>query len=193
MASIARMRRYSEGADVYLDEGTETPDNALKLGETAGVAAGLAGTINGSAVVTLDSGHGITNDSIVCVTWVGGYRYNCTVSNAGATAITIGGGAGSTLPTSGAVAVSVKTVITQTWDGTKTTLIILSCSVAAIITIEDGSTVHLAASVAAGGAYIWDSIDGTASPIDSDTPTKLHVYNCSTTSGVAKILIGVSN
>lgn len=193
MSNTISIRNLTQVAGKNLtDTRAVTADNLIDSTETvpAGVAgvAGLAG-----AMTSLPTGHGLTDADIVCVTWAAGYRYNCTLSSTGANATTVAAGAGDTLPTSGAVVISKQAELDVGVLGTNLAYLFLGCDVAAVITLESTGAVEIAVSVAAGGAYQWDSGTGIANPVTGDAIVKSHYYAKTATAGTAQLFMAYDN
>lgn len=195
MASITIYRKYSAAGENFIDDRTVTVDNVISASETSNMPAGKAGTAGAAGVMTLGSSHGFTDASVVCVSWSTGYRFDCAVSAYDGTTITVNGatGSGSTLPTAGAVVVSLKTEVALSFAGSNASIIMLAPAVDAVMAIEDGSSILWSASVTGGTATLYDSQDGATNPVASDTPTKCNCYNRTTTAGLPKILVGYNN
>ncbi len=172
---------------------TLTPDQAIiNNGET--IAAGKSGTAGSAGVMTLGTGHGITTQMLVTLSWITGVRYNCTVSQADSTTITLTGGAGDALPTSGTVIASVPQQIDMAFLGTNLKALSVGADIPIHFTLEDADpVVHLAKSVGASGAYQWDSENGEANPVTGDSIVSLYVSNRGAVAGIFKAIIAYDN
>ena len=170
-----------------------TVDNILNISES--IAAGQSGTINGSYVVTLASGHGILDTDTVGVYWDGGYRYGVDVTAVDTTTITLDNttGDGTALPVTGTVYISIVTELDLAFSGNAMAAFSLGGNIGLFFTIEDGASVHAARETAASASYQWDSGNAETNPVAGDSVTKINVYNQSTTAGTITGLIGYDN
>ncbi len=114
---------------------TRTGDQLVDLEIT--LAAGKAGTLttrtdNDTGVVTVASGHGITDSDTVDLYWSGGERYGVDVTATTSTTISIDAGAGDNLPSSStAVVICKRTTINLAVDGDNLAIIGFAVDVAA--------------------------------------------------------------
>lgn len=191
MATISIRNSIIAAGETVQDNKTITVDNIISASET--IVAGDAGTAGADGVMTLASGHGITDANTVAVIWATGYRYGCTVSSYGSTSVTLTGGAGDTLPTSGAVVVSVQQEIDLAFSGTQLAALSIGADIGLIVTLEDSGGVELAKQITANEAYQWNSSNGESNPVTGDDIILAHVYAQSTTAGTAKIIVGYDN
>jgi hypothetical protein len=141
----------------------------------------------------LSSGHGITDANTVAVIWALGYRYGCTVDSYGDTSVTLSGGAGDTLPTSGAVVVSIQQEIDLAFAGAQLQALSMGGDIALIIALEDAGGVELVKAIDANAAYQWNSENGETNPVDADDIIKATAYAQSTTAGTATVLAAYNN
>ena len=161
---------------LYTDNRYLPVDNLINGGGLI-IPAGIAATAGSAGVMTMPTGHGLQNLDVVCVSGSFGSYYNGVVSNAGTNVITVSGGAGDALPTSGAVVVSKQTEIDIAFLGTNAQIISMGGDIAMKITLETASVVELVKTTPAAGAYQWDIGSGDACPVTGDAITKAHVYN----------------
>jgi hypothetical protein len=175
----------------YPDNRDISVDNVISAGGL--IPAGIAATAGADGVMTMPTGHGFTDNQVVCVSGTFGAYYNGTVSNAGANAITISGGAGDALPTSGAVVVSLQVEIDIAFLGTNMIALSIGGTIPVCVTLETASAVQLVKSTAANSAYQWDSGSGDANPVTGDAITKAHAYNLGTTSASISIIVAYDN
>lgn len=191
MSQISIRNAMSLAGTTAQDNKTIEVDNEAKFSES--IVAGDAGTAGAAGVMTLASGHGITDADTVAVIWADGYRYGCTVSSYDSTSVTLTGGAGDTLPTSGAVVVSVEQEIDLAFAGAQLQALSMGGDIALIIVLEDAEGVELVKQVDANAAYQWNAENGEANPVDGDSIIAAHVYAQSTTAGTATILAAYNN
>jgi len=191
MATISIRNSIIAGGETAQDNKTITVDNIINASES--IVAGDAGTAGESGVMTLASGHGITSADTVAVIWSSGFRYGCTVSSYDSTSVTLTGGAGDTLPTSGAVVVSVQQEIDLAFSGTQMKALSIGADIGIIATLEDSGGVKLAKQITSGEAYQWNESNGEVNPVTGDDIVKAHIYAQSTIEGTAKIIVGYDN
>jgi len=178
------IENYSQiGATTLRSSRVLTVDNAIELSED--IPAGVAGVAGAAGVMTLAEGHGITDADTVSVSWASGERHDCAVSAYDSTTITVNGatGAGNTLPTSGAVTVSVKTVIQASVNADNLAGMGFSADISAIASVHDGSGELISPSFEANSGFNWDSDGGETNPLAGEAPTLINVYNKGTTAG----------
>ncbi|MDD5729453.1 MAG: hypothetical protein PHV59_12915, partial [Victivallales bacterium] len=168
-----------------------TADNLLNASES--IPVGIAATAGAAGVMTMPTGHGLQNGDKVAVSGAFGVYYNGEVSEAGANAITVSGGAGDALPVSGDVVVAKQVEIDLAFDGTQLAALSLGGDISLAITLETSATVALAKSTIGNGAYQWDSGNGETNPITGDDIVKAHVYNRGIVAGTATIMVGYDN
>lgn len=148
------------------------------------LAAGKAGTAGADGVMTLASGHGITDADVVSVAWtasgVAKFRYGCTVSAYTSTTITLTGGTGDTLPTSGDVVVGVRAEQDVAFDGDGVVLIAVNSTKDIAVDFNTGSASALLLSITGGAGvlgYEWDEGCGVTNPLASASIAKVYLYN----------------
>lgn len=191
MSTISIRNSILGGGLVLEDNKSLDVDNIITATES--IQAGVAGTAGSAGAMTLAEGHGITDSDIVAVTWATGKRYGCTVSNSGATSITVSSGTGDTLPTSGAVVISKKTEIDLAFSGTNLSALSMGADIATMITLEDAGGVELYKAISANEAYQWNANNGETNPVTGDSIIRANVYNQGTSAGTAKILAAYNN
>lgn len=191
MSTISIRNSIIAAGETVQDNTSVEVDNVINASET--VTAGVAGTAGEGGVMTLSSGHGITDADTVAVIWATGYRHGCTVSSYDSASVTLTGGAGDTLPTSGAVVVSKQIEIDLAFSGSQMKALSIGADIGLIATLEDAGGVELAKQIAAGRAYQWDSDNGESNPVAEDSIILAHVYAQSATAGTAKIIVGYDN
>lgn len=166
-----------------------TVDNIINASEA--IAAGKAGTAGAAGVMT-SATHGFTTE-VLSVYWATGYRYGCAISVYDTNTVTLTGGSGDTLPTSGAIVLAAAVEIDLAFTGANATAISLGADILCGITLEDAEGVELATNITANGAYQWDSGNGETNPVTGDLITKANVYNKAVTAGTATVLVGYNN
>lgn len=191
MSTISVRNSIIAAGETFQDNKSLEVDNIINASES--IVAGDAGTAGAAGVMTLASGHGITDADTVAVIWAAGYRYGCTVSSYDSTSVTLTGGAGDTLPTSGAVVVAVQQEIDLAFSGTELKALSISSDCDVIATLEDAGGVELVKSISADSAYQWNYQNGEANPVTGDDIVKAHIYAKTANSGTAKILVGYDN
>jgi hypothetical protein len=174
-----------------IDNREVTADNLINASES--IPVGVAATAGSAGVMTMPTGHGFTDNQVVCVSGSFGAYYNGVVSSAGANAITVSGGAGDALPTSGAVVVSLQVEIDLAFSGTQLAVLSMGGDIPLQMTLEVAASVQLARGTVTNGAYQWDSGNGEANPITGDAIVKAHVYNKGIIAGTATIMVGYNN
>lgn len=191
MSTISIRNQMTMGGVTAQDSKNIEVDNVINASES--IAVGLAATAGAAGVMTLASGHGITDSDIVAVSGSFGYRHGCTVSAYDSTSITVASGAGDELPTSGAVVVGVQQEIDLAFSGTELEAISIGGTSAIIAALNDAGGVELVKSIAASSAYQWNSANGETNPVTGDSIISAHVYPTSTTAGNVTILAGYNN
>jgi hypothetical protein len=191
MSQVSIRNSMSLAGTTAQDNKTLEVDNIISA--TEDIVAGDSGTAGESGVMTLSSGHGITDANTVAVIWALGYRYGCTVDSYGDTSVTLSGGAGDTLPTSGAVVVSVQSEIDLAFAGAQLQALSMGGDIALIIALEDVGGVELVKAIDANAAYQWNSENGETNPVDADNIIKATAYAQSTTAGTATVLAAYNN
>ena len=193
MAQIYIKNQISGAGITIDDQRTITADNVLNAGETSLIPAGIAGTAGSAGVMTVATGHGLQNSDVVAVSGAFGVYYNATISQAGTNVVTVSGGAGDALPTSGAVVISKKTPIDFSVTGANLQLISIGADTSIIATLEDADSVNLVVTAQSGGAYTRDAGNGATNPLAGDSVTVCNVYNASMIAGLVKIIIAYNN
>lgn len=165
--------------------------------------AGKAGTLttrtdNDTGIVTVASGHGMTDADTVDLYWSGGRRYGVDVTATGATTISFDLGAGDNLPVETTPVVIVKQVaINVALDGDNIQVLGLSFEFASPAITDDG---HVTFKDAAGDVIaqldleantpqIYDVAGGQANPFTGDPITNAYASNgCSSSAATLKII-----
>ena len=171
---------------------TRTTDAAVAY--EVSLPAGKAGTLStrtdsNTGILTVASGHGITDADTVDVFWTGGNRYGMTVTAYDSTTISIDLGAGTNLPDAATSIVVTKEVsIVCQIDGDNASLIgvcselsDLSASSAALVNFLDVSAASVAAITLVGNVpRIWDITGGATNSFTGNVITNAKAANAST-------------
>jgi len=141
-----------------------------QISESATVLKGVAGAIDGAGtgVDGLATGHGITTQHKVSITWTGGARRNCTVSVANANDITVSDGDGTALPAENtAVVVSIETELQFPLDGDDISLLVIDSSSRNIMSFResDGTLIETLDIAANAPPFVWFDGCGFANPL----------------------------
>lgn len=136
--------------------------------------AGKSGTLttrtdDNTGVVTVASGHGITDSDTVDVYWSGGRRYGVDVTATAATTIDIDLGSGDNLPAASTAVVIVKqVVVNKAIDGDNVEIIGFLAELAA--STGFGVRITFFDAVSAGGSAVGNGID-----LDPNSPFVLDI------------------
>lgn len=137
-----------------------TADDLITVEVT--LPAGKSGTLttrtdDNTGIVTVASGHGITDSDTVDVYWSTGRRYGVDVTATGATTIEIDLGSGDNLPAQSTVVVVCKqVVVNKAIDGDNVKIIGLSAELAA--STGFGTRITFFDAVSAGGSAVGSGI-----------------------------------
>jgi len=149
-----------------------TGDDLIDLQIT--LPAGKSGTLttrtdDNTGIVTVASGHGITDSDTVDVYWAAGRRYGVDVTATDATTISIDLGAGDNLPTaSTAVVICKQVVVNKAIDGDNVEIIGLLAELAA--STGFGVRITFFDAVSGGGSAVGNGID-----LDPNSPFVLDI------------------
>jgi hypothetical protein len=149
-----------------------TGDDLIDLQVT--LPAGKSGTLttrtdDNTGIVTVASGHGITDSDTVDVYWAAGRRYGVDVTATDATTISIDLGAGDNLPTaSTAVVICKQVVVNKAIDGDNVEIIGLLAELAA--STGFGVRITFFDAVSGGGSAVGNGID-----LDPNSPFVLDI------------------
>jgi len=171
--------------------------------------AAKAGTLStrtddNTGVLTLSSGHGITDGQIVDVYWSGGVRYGMTVGTVAGTSVPIDLGAGDNLPlVTTAITDVVHTSINVSIDGHNAKIVAIeiatndkSLRTAAQLQLRDASNDEIAQiDLVTNVPQVWDIEGGSANPFTGDpiTNAKASQANASTNEVFTLRIIGVQD
>lgn len=166
-----------------------------QLSHEVSLAAAKSGTLttrtdNDTGVITLGSGHGITDADIVDVYWSAGVQYGCTVTSYDSTTITVDLGSGDNLPTQdSAVTVGVQVTIDTDFDGDNLEAVLMHCDQKAHLDFQDSGDATLGEfDLTANEAFTWLSGTGTANPLTGNPVDDVKVSNGGTTAATLKII-----
>lgn len=151
------------------------------------LAAGAAGTINGSAVVALTAGHGLTTGTYD-IYWTGGSRLDCT-GTVDENNMTLTGGAGDALPTSGSVVVGPQVAVDIDVVGNLVSAILAECPNRCRIALREAD--HSAAldeEIAKGEGYAWP-VNNSVNPLADETVAEAVASNAETTAATLALRI----
>jgi hypothetical protein len=172
--------RNVTGSMTVTDEAVETQEIILP--------AGIAGTLttrtdDNTGVVTVASGHGITDTDTVMVSWVGGLQRVIDVTATTATTISIDLGVGDNLPvatTAVVVSKSVNSTLTVPASGLKAFAIQNRNRVYA--NVRDGSATSLfAKDLPAEQGYFWMTGGGYSDPTTGTAVGSIQLNNLAST------------
>lgn len=176
----------------------EREDNLPQAFEET-VAAGKAGTLStrtddNTGILTVASGHGITDADTVAVFWDGGSRYGMTVSATTSTTISIDGGAGDNLPVATtAIVVGKEEEHALAIDGDAVKMLVVGSNNRASFNFRDsGDSSLLRYDVAAKEGRLWYSLSDVTNPLAGDTVANVVIANGGTTEVTLKIGILVT-
>ena len=156
---------------------------------TAGVSENKTDANTGD--VTLEAGHGLSNDDTVDVYWDGGVRYGMDAQVA-TNVITLDGGSGDDLPDNDTdMVVTEQVQITADFDGDDVQLIEVGCGQRCHLDFQDSASASLAAvDVAAGEKWGWAASQAIANPLTGNATADIFASNGSSTVA-ATLKIGV--
>lgn len=173
---------------VFNTSRTVTSDGAVIVDPT--LAAAKSGSLStrtdaNTGVLTLASGHGITDAARVDVYWSGGKRYGMTVGTVAGTSVPVDGGAGDDLP---AADTAITAMVPQLEDfvveAADLQSLLVGCESPAVVVIRDSGNATIVAIYVSGstGAYQWDSASGVDNPFDTDDAVDVYVSHGGTAS-----------
>ena len=156
--------------------------------------AGKAGTVttrtdNDTAVLTVASGHGITDADTVAVFWAGGSRRTVDVTATTSTTISIDAGAGDNLPVlTTAVVVSKQEAHSLPLIGDDLSLLAIECENRGMVDfIGAGPASLLHYDILAGEGPGWTVRQGHTNPLAGDVVETINIANGGTSSVTLKI------
>jgi hypothetical protein len=175
------------------------------IGVEVALPAAKAGTLttrtdNDTGVVTVGSGHGITDTDTVDLYWEGGRRYSVDVTATTATTISIDAGTGDNLPIATTAVTIVKQVqINVSIDGDALAILGISFEfIDSSLTsqghalFEDASGDDIAAiDLSANSPLVYDVAGGAANPFTGDPITVVRASNGDSTSAATLKIVGV--
>jgi hypothetical protein len=180
-------------AGVNIDSTIRRTDE-LEQAFRATMVPGRAGTLStrtddNTGIVTVASGHGITDTDTVAVFWAGGSRYDVDVTATTATTISIDLGAGANLPAATtAVVIAKESVHTLPIVGDDIAVIGIGCDNRASINFRDsGDASLLRYDMATGEGRLWISGQDVTNPLAGDTVATIVIANGGTTAAELRI------
>jgi len=148
-----------------------------------------------TGVVTLDATPTMTTADKVNVFWIDAgvrkSRTNMEVTNVSDNAVTIDGGDGDDLPTQDdAIDLAIQTDLRMAFDGDDLVAIAAIATRAATIAFYSGVTRLTVVDIYAGSAWLWQSGQGSTTPITGAAVDNVTVA-CRDTAGEATVKIGI--
>lgn len=193
MAGIADISIRTRVAGVNIDSMIRRTDE-LEQAFRATMPAGRAGTLttrtdDNTGIITVASGHGITDTDTVAIFWVGGSRYDVDVTATTATTISIDLGAGANLPlATTAVVVAKESVHTLPIVGDDIAVIGIGCDNRASINFRDsGDASLLRYDMATGEGRLWVAGQDVTNPLATDTVATIVIANGGTMAAELRI------
>lgn len=162
-----------------------TGDAALP--RSVDLPAGKPGTAGGAGVMTLGAGHGIVTSNTVDIYWDDGLRYGCTVDADDSTTITVSGGTGDVLPTTGDMIACLIVTIDIDFVANNIKIIAAACGQRTSLRFNDSGGVELALEILADGSWDWGTGMGTPNPMLDDTIVDATASNGSETAAILQI------
>jgi len=160
------------------------------------MTAGKTGTLStrtddNTGVVTVSSGHGITDSDTVAVFWDGGSRYGVDVTATTSTTISIDLGSGTNLPiATTAVVIAKESSHTLAIVGDDIAVMAVACDNRASVDFRDsGSSSLLRYDMASKEGRLWVSSLDITNPLASDTVASIVLANGGLTD--SELLIGL--
>lgn len=152
------------------------------------IAAGKAGTLStrtdaNTGILTVASGHGITDADTVSVFWGGGYRYGMTVTATTATTISIDVGSGTDLPVATtAIVVGKEEEHAVAITGDSLSVFVIDCDNRVSVHFRDVSDASLLAyDILTNEGRLWVKDTGHPNPIAGDVVANIVIANGGTT------------
>jgi len=165
---------------------TRTQEDERAL--TITLPAGKAGTVttrtdNDTAILTVASGHGITDTDTVAVFWAGGYQRNVDVTATTATTISIDAGIGANLPiVTTAIVVSKQLPHVTAFVGDSLDLFAIGCRNRCSVEFFTSVPASLLAyDIVASEGRSWVKSTDTTNPLAGGTVATIRVANGETT------------
>jgi len=166
---------------------------------TITLPAGKSGTLttrtdNDTGVITVASGHGITDTDTVGVYWDGGSRYGVDVTATSSTTISIDAGSGTNLPTaSTAVTVALQSSHAVAFAGDSLEVIAIGCPRRCSVEFLNSSpTSLLRYDIPTSEGRLWVKTTDVTNPLASGTVATVKASNGSTTEATLQIGLLVS-
>jgi hypothetical protein len=187
MAGTADISIRTRVAGVNIDATIRRTDELEQAFRTT-MAAGRAGTLStrtddNTGIVTVASGHGITDTDTVAVFWEGGSRHGVDVTATTSTTISIDLGAGTNLPAAATAVVIAKEIEhTLAIIGDDIIVMGIGCQNRVSVNFRDsGDASLLRYDIAANEGRLWVSSSDVTNPLATDTVANVVIANGGTT------------
>lgn len=173
LITAVRATAVSIGSGEFNGKTTVTGD--LSVSAIPTMTAAKAGTLStrtdaNTGVLTLGSGHGVTDGQKISVFWSGGKRTNMTVGTVSGTSVPIDLGSGDDLPVvTTPITAQVPISIAAGFVANNAKMIAFRSNKRAVVEFMASGTPELTVEVEAGGNWTWSTSDGTANPMAGDT------------------------
>jgi len=195
MARITKTANIGGSSISAVQERTQEDERVVTIELPAGKSGTLTTrTDDNTGVVTVASGHGITDTDTVAVFWDGGSRYGVDVTATGATTISIDVGSGTNLPAATtAVTVALQSSHAVAFAGDNLSVIAIGCIKRCSVEFLSSAPASLLRyDIAANEGRMWVSSTDETNPLASDTVATVAVSNGSTTAATLRIGIVAS-
>jgi hypothetical protein len=168
-------------------------DESIELQEID-IPAGKAGTLttrtdDNTGVITVASGHGITDADTVVVSWDGGIQRGVDVTATTATTISIDLGVGTNLPIATSAVVVAKTVssILSVASNALKLLVIQNTNRVSCVVNDASNGALITLDIATGEGYQWVTSNGFAIPVSTTAIGELEIANCATSDTIVSV------
>jgi hypothetical protein len=193
MAGTANISIRTRVAGVNIDATIARTDE-LEQAFQHTMDAGKAGTLStrtddNTGILTVATGHGITDADTVAIFWDGGSRYGVTVTATTGTTISIDLGAGTNLPIlTTAIVVAKESEHTLAIVGDDITVLAVGCDNRASVNFRDsGDASLLRYDMASKEGRLWMASSDVTNPLASDTVANVVIANGGTSAMALKI------
>jgi hypothetical protein len=193
MAGTADISIRTRVAGVNIDSTIRRTDE-LEQAFRATMPAGRAGTLStrtddNTGILTVASGHGITDADTVAIFWEGGSRYGVDVTATTSTTISIDLGAGANLPiVTTPIVVAKESEHVLAIIGNDIAVIAAGCDNRASINMRDsGDSTLLRYDIAAKEGRLWVSGTDQDNPLSTNTVANIVIANGGTTEAELRI------
>jgi len=169
-------------------------------GQEVSLPAAKAGTLStrtddDTGILTVESGHGITDTDTVDVFWSGGVRYGVDVTATTATTIEIDAGSGDNLPTvDSAITVAKLVEIDIDFDGDNLELIVALSNLRAHLDFQDSTPTSLeVVELTANEPWIWAADTSITNPLTGNPVDTIQAANGDSSAAATLKLGGIYN